>query len=260
MPQASLMTWLSKPSAVSVPPPVVVRPQRHEALPTPPSSGSESARSRNKCAGNSDVAVPPLLISTRRPCPPNVTLRTPTKADLAAFKQMNSLLLPIPYPESFYKETISDDLSRNITLLAFWHDAPPKQGAIPDSAFEKGRLVGAIRCRLFAHPLSASPAHSIPSERPMLYLSTLVVLSPYRGHGIAAHLLDTLLLRAVKDYGIGSVGAHVWEANAEGLEWYRKRGFREVGREKGYYRKLKPDGAVVVRREVGVMDLAGREG
>ena len=54
-----------------------------------------------------------------------------------------------------------------------------------------------------------------------------------------------------------AVGAHVWEANKDGLEWYRKRGFREVGRENDYYRRLKPSGAVVVQRDVGVMDLVG---
>ncbi|OQO07141.1 hypothetical protein B0A48_07709 [Cryoendolithus antarcticus] len=258
MPQASLMTWLSKPSTVSVPPPALVRPQRHEALPTPPSLTREVAK-RPEDRTDRDIVVLPPQKAPARSCPPNVTLRAPTKADLPAFKQMNSLLLPIPYPESFYKETISDDLTRNITLLAFWHDRPPGGVSPSDHALEKGRLVGAIRCRLFAHPLSSSPLPPSTAEKPMLYLSTLVVLSPYRGHGIAAHLLDTLLLRAVEDYGIGSVGAHVWEANTEGLDWYRKRDFREVGREKGYYRKLNPDGAVVVRREVGVMDLAGRE-
>ncbi|OQO02134.1 hypothetical protein B0A48_11686 [Cryoendolithus antarcticus] len=259
MPQASLMTWLSKSSAVSVPPPAFVRPKRHEALPTPPSSSRESAKESGNLGKGDEHVISLFLKAPARSCLANVTLRAPTKADLPAFKHMNSLLLPIPYPESFYKETISDELTRNITLLAFWHDSPQKRGSIPDSPLEKGHLVGAIRCRLFAHPLGSSPQVSGTSEKPMLYLSTLVVLAPYRGHGIAAHLLETLLLRAVKDYGIGSVGAHVWEANAEGMEWYRKRGFREVGSEKGYYRKLKPDGAVVVRREVGVMDLAGRE-
>jgi len=91
----------------------------------------------------------------------------------------------------------------------------------------------------------------------MLYLSTLVLLSPYRSHGIAAHLLHLLTVRAIKQYGIGSIGAHVWEANQEGLDWYAKRGFEVVGEEADYYRRLKPSGAVVVRREVKVADLMG---
>ena len=89
----------------------------------------------------------------------------------------------------------------------------------------------------------------------MLYLSTLVLLSPYRGRGIAARMLEIMLKRAVREYGVTSVGAHVWEANVDGLEWYRKRGFREFAREEGYYRKLKPQGAVVVQRVVSVMDF-----
>ena len=72
----------------------------------------------------------------------------------------------------------------------------------------------------------------------MLYLSTLVLLSPYRSHGIATHMLDILTRRAVYEYDVTSIGAHVWEANAEGLEWYRKRGFKQLAKEDGYYRML----------------------
>ena len=42
--------------------------------------------------------------------------------------------------------------------------------------------------------------------------------------------------------------AHVWEANDDGLEWYRARGFRIGEVMPGYYRKLKPGGARIVRR------------
>ncbi len=46
--------------------------------------------------------------------------------------------------------------------------------------------------------------------------------------------------------------AHVWEKNEEALEWYGKRGF-EVGEVVGgYYRRLKPGGATIVSRVVGV--------
>lgn len=91
----------------------------------------------------------------------------------------------------------------------------------------------------------------------MLYISTLCVLSPYRSYGIATHLLQTILVRAVKEYGVKEVGAHVWEANEEGLLWYAKRGFREESKEEGYYRRLNPQGAVVLKRAVGVGDLLG---
>ena len=57
------------------------------------------------------------------------------------------------------------------------------------------------------------------------------------------------------------VYAHVWEANEEAIKWYIKRGF-DVGEDvvEGYYRKLRPSGARVVRRRVGVGDWVGGVG
>lgn len=216
-------------------------------LPTPPLSDDEQ---HNAPLQPLPALVAPSFTSKTRPLPPNVELRRCTKDDIPTLKRLNGLLLPIPYPDKFYREIIEDAVTSNITLLATWQDSPSSKSP------SKGRVVGAIRCRLLAHP----PQQHLPPGRkdgPMLYLSTLVLLSPYRQHGIATHLLQTMLARAVRDYGVTSVGAHVWEANEEGLLWYRKRGFREVGREAGYYRRLKSQGAVVVQREVGVMDLVG---
>jgi ribosomal protein S18 acetylase RimI-like enzyme len=56
-------------------------------------------------------------------------------------------------------------------------------------------------------------------------------------------------------HGVRCVTAHVWEANEEGLEWYKKRGFEIIGREDVYYHKLKPPGAILVRKWLGVADL-----
>ncbi|MCJ1308753.1 hypothetical protein MMC25_002407 [Agyrium rufum] len=56
-----------------------------------------------------------------------------------------------------------------------------------------------------------------------------------------------------EEYGgvIENIYAHVWEANEDALEWYVKRGFvLEGGVIEGYYRKLKPHGARIVRRPV----------
>lgn len=44
--------------------------------------------------------------------------------------------------------------------------------------------------------------------------------------------------------------AHVWEANDGGLEWYRAKGFEIGDIMPGYYRKLNPNGARIVRRGV----------
>lgn len=68
-------------------------------------------------------------------------------------------------------------------------------------------------------------------------------------------MLDMLIRRAVEDYGVDRVGAHVWTANTDALEWYQRRGFEEVSREEGYYRRLSPSAAVVIQRSVGAADL-----
>lgn len=253
MPQSSLTAWLNQPKAVKEPPSAPAKQpepsvgSRPSQLPTPPQdTKANSTFDDSKLQGDASA---PRLFKLNKPLPPNVELRTCTKDDIPHLKRLTSLLLPIPYPEKFYKEIIEDELTNNITLLAVWHDDPAARGN------EKGRLVGAIRCRLLAQPpaQNSNPAKLI--QDPMLYLSTLALLSPYRSHGIATHMLHCLTKRAVDDYGITRVGAHVWEANAEGLEWYRKRGFREVGREPGYYRRLDPQTAFVMQRDVSVMDF-----
>ncbi|KAK1065404.1 hypothetical protein LTR74_007929 [Friedmanniomyces endolithicus] len=257
MVQSSLTAWLKAPAIATQSSRIEGREQkRPQDVPTPPSSSDE------KDGPGESIKVPPVIqqsciqtgsLRTSRPTlPPNVHFRACTREDLRPLKRLNSLLLPIPYPESFYREIFEDSLTNNITLLANWHDDPCTVGQ------EKGRLIGAIRCRLFAHSVQDPALHSsAPDGKPMLYLSTLVLLSPYRSYGVAAEMLRLLTVRAIEQYGIGSVGAHVWEANAEGLEWYAKRGFRVVGREEDYYRRLKPSGVVVVRREVRVGDLLG---
>lgn len=134
----------------------------------------------------------------------------------------------------------------SITLIALWHPTSAKDTPNDQETGKLGgSVVGAIRCRL------------LPSSQ--LYISTIGVLAPYREHGIAVHLLQAVVKKAVQEHGVTCVTAHVWEANEEGLEWYKKRNFDILGKEETYYRKLKPQGAYLVRKWIGVGDLLGGE-
>ncbi|KAK3047559.1 hypothetical protein LTR09_011064 [Extremus antarcticus] len=261
MPQTSLTAWLSKPAGLQLSVPRQ-RPLHHNEVDESQSGDSTAPASVNNVPPavldpqeNAISHIAPRPSKGRPQMPPNVELRACTKEDIPHLKRLNSLLLPIPYQEKFYRETIEDPLTNSITLVAVWHDDPARSG------IDKGRLVGAIRCRILAHPLcnEVVPSNPLPTRPkrsgPMLYLSTVVLLSPYRSHGIATGMLEILTRRAVQDYGVEIVGAHVWEANAVGLEWYRKRGFQDVGLEHNYYRRLNPKNAVVMQRDIGVMDL-----
>lgn len=59
----------------------------------------------------------------------------------------------------------------------------------------------------------------------------------------------------LRKYRVDSVYAHVWERNEEALEWYCRRGFKKGLMEEAYYTKLRPAGAWVVMREIGVQDF-----
>ena len=88
------------------------------------------------------------------------------------------------------------------------------------------------------------------------------MLAPYRGLGVGKALLEGLIEMVLLNQQendetgvVGEVYAHVWEVNEEGVEWYVKRGFVVVGGVvESYYRRLRPQGARVVRRRVGVGD------
>lgn len=100
-----------------------------------------------------------------------------------------------------------------------------------------------------------------PKEKKVLYIQTLAVLAPYRGLGVGSKLLEELIEMVLKKEEekeknlVAEVYAHVWEVNEEGVEWYLKRGFVVVGGlVESYYRRLRPQGARLLRRRVGVGD------
>ncbi|KAH6618643.1 acyl-CoA N-acyltransferase [Boeremia exigua] len=221
-------------------------PANISRVPTPLGLASETTSTPTETPSTAD-STPPIPSSTPsipalfslRPLPANVELAPLTHEHLDAFKRLNALTLPIPYPESFYKETMTEP-HHSITLIALWH-SDPSGGPADETEAAKPRLIGAIRCRL------------LPSAQ--LYISTIGVLAPYRTHGIAMHLLQAVVKTAVAAHGVRCVTAHVWEANDEGLEWYKKRRFEILGKEEAYYRKLRPQGAFLMRKTIGVGDL-----
>ena len=86
------------------------------------------------------------------------------------------------------------------------------------------------------------------------------MLSPFRSLGIATALVDRIISTVIRYHSnvatnITDMYAHVWEANDDALEWYTRRGFTiEEGIVEGYYRRLKPSGARIVRKRLGVSD------
>ncbi|EEP79661.1 conserved hypothetical protein [Uncinocarpus reesii 1704] len=256
-------------------PPPVSAPQQPPSLPPPPrpSAAPKPAASPS----NPALDLTPYSDSPRSyPTPhPQITIDPVKTAHIPSLMRITGLLLPIRYPTSFYSSTITDPLVASVSKVAVYHDHPVSGVNLPEKILAGAplavgnteKVIGGIRCRL--EPLPA--AQSVGGRAAMnLYIQTLHLLSPYRGNGVAASLLYYLIYdgtfhksqassRAVstlvKHYNIRTVTAHVHETNEDALQWYIARGFKvEGGTVEGYYRKLNPGGAKIVKLELNWVD------
>ena len=80
------------------------------------------------------------------------------------------------------------------------------------------------------------------------HLLDVAVAGRRQGTGLGRHLLDTLCARA-KEMGAESVLLEVRPSNERALAVYRRYGFAEIGRRKGYYpaHEGKREDAIVMR-------------
>ncbi|KAJ6008609.1 hypothetical protein N7522_003625 [Penicillium canescens] len=198
----------------------------------------------------------------------HITIEKVNTAHIPSLTRITGLLLPIRYPNSFYTATITDPVIASLSRVAIYHDHPVAE--VPGvGAAGTDKVIGGIRCRLerirqLEDSTRESQRHG-NGDTTNLYIQTLHLLSPYRGHGVAASLLNALLFASppdsknkelyrvselVKHYNIRSVTAHVHEANEDAMNWYIARGFRVDGHVAEYYRRLKPSGAKIVRLEL----------
>lgn len=195
-------------------------------------------------------AVTPI---SSKPTPSN--LPTPAsisliqKEHIEPLRRINSLLLPISYPDSFYKKILAPDPPISFSRVIFWKD-PSKPDPI---------VIGGIVCRLDP-ALAPSSTPQNPIFQPGvhdIYIQSLALLSPYRGKGLVAAVLDQVIEAATgqQDIRVASLYAHVWTHNEEALRWYDARQFkREEPVIHGYYRRLKPDTAWIFRRRLSPID------
>ncbi|KAJ6095253.1 hypothetical protein N7486_005999 [Penicillium sp. IBT 16267x] len=191
---------------------------------------------------------------------PFITIETVKTVHIPSLTRITATLLPIRYPTSFYTSTITDPVVASLSRVAIYHDQPVAAGPSPGSLPGTDQVIGGIRCKLERQ----DPGKVIHGrEATNLYIQTLHLLSAHRGRGVATSLLNSLIFaptgdgnpnqvsELVKHYNISSVTAHVHEANEDALKWYVSRGFTVQGDVvEGYYRRLKPSGAKVVRLEL----------
>ncbi|GAB0133516.1 hypothetical protein EsDP_00001923 [Epichloe bromicola] len=188
-----------------------------------------------------DLAIPPLPT-----IPDSASIRIPTDADIAPLRRINSLLLQVSYAESFYAYAVNNPFSRVIT----WS----QDGQEP-------KIIGGIVCRVEdMNPKEKNKSNGDKTPQ-NIYIRSLCLLSPYRSMGLAQAALEHVLSTVAANYlNVASVTAHVWTENEDGLRWYEGRGFARAGQPlRGYYLKLRPDTAWLVRRDVSQSGNASSE-
>lgn len=260
----SLPASLSKQQPPRHPPPLVL-PQSTSSFPAnkPPSIGDPAFQ---------PVPFTEPIASYQTPHP-HITIDQVRTAHIQSLTRITSLLLPVRYSGSFYTACITDPVVSSLARVAVYHDHPVTAGPTVESTAPGGlggtdKVIGGIRCRLEKLPAEFAGRNNAGKTPPTnLYIQTLHLLSPHRGNGVAAALLHALLYSEptstssakstrrvsplVRHYNIRTVTAHVHETNEDGLNWYVARGFRiEDGVIKGYYRRLNPGGAKVVRLDL----------
>ncbi|MCU1605724.1 MAG: rimI [Modestobacter sp.] len=146
-----------------------------------------------------------------------VTLRDMTRADLPAVLELEEeLFAPDTWTAAMYRDELARTDTRHYLV------------AVDDA----GRVVG--YAGLIAYPEEA-------------HIATVGVTGSVQGQGIGAQLLDALLTEADTRSQVVLLEVRADNEVAQGL--YRRRGFAEIGRRRGYYQPSGAD-AVVMSREV----------
>jgi len=197
-------------------------------------------------------AVPPNSTSNlsskahKSTLPTQASISLISQSHVQPLRRINSLLLPIHYPDSFYHKILSPDPPISFSRVISWTDTDTK-------------VIGGVVCRLDPAVASDSTPESPKyiSNSYDIYIQSLALLSPYRGKGLTAAVLNVIIAAATAQHQvrIESLYAHVWTENEEALEWYSARGFKPEGPViNGYYRRLKPDTAYIFRRRLTPTD------
>jgi len=162
-----------------------------------------------------------------------VTLRPMTVADLPAVMVLEEeLFAPDTWTEAMYRDELSRSDTRYYLVAEFDVDGDGATGAPPVMVGYGG---------LIAYDDEA-------------HVATLGVTADLQGEGIGSLLLDAMLAEADKRSPV--VLLEVKADNAAAQHLYRKRGFVEIGRRRGYYQPSGADAVIMKRKRVRALSRA----
>jgi ribosomal-protein-alanine N-acetyltransferase len=163
-----------------------------------------------------------------------VTLRPMTVEDLPAVMQLEEeLFAPDTWTEAMYRDELSRGDTRYYVVAEF--DVSGDEDA-PDGPPVTVGYGGLIAYDDEAH------------------VATLGVTAALQGEGIGSLLLDALLAEADKRSPVVLLEVRADNETAQRL--YRRRGFVEIGRRRGYYQPSGADAVIMKRKRVRALGRA----
>ena len=216
--QTSIRSFFQSKPPSYAPPPSQSK-QFAQPPPPPPSDGPPPAATESR-----PIDIAPLPANLPR----EASIRPITTADIEPLRRINALLLPVAYPDDFYRGSTDPAAWGTTSRVITWAHSG-----------EEPKVIGGVVARV-------EPMHAGTTDK-TVYIRSLCILSPYRSLGLVGAAVDNIVAAAGD---VKTVSAHVWTENEEGLRWYDARGFkRDAQPVHGYYRKLRPDTAWLVQRD-----------
>lgn len=165
-----------------------------------------------------------------------ITLDDLTANNLGTFKKLIEVTLPTSYPESWYRDTLE---SNQVVKLAFYSELPV--GEIKGKLVNSSHNIPTFEVANFTQLSSKI----IPNA---VYLESFSVLKAYQGLGIGSKLLQWVIEEAKLKF-VHEVVLHVHVENTAAIDWYKKKGFKQIGDTVvDYYKQQgleKPDAVVL---------------
>ena len=131
-----------------------------------------------------------------------IRIRTADENDIEELYEIETLCFEKPWSEDAFARTLANSLARIF------------------AAEENGALCGYVSCYMLP-----------PYE---CQIGNVAVKPDHRRRGIAAELLKALI-KETEEAGIEEIDLEVRPSNKGAIELYKKFGFTENGRRKGYY-------------------------
>jgi ribosomal-protein-alanine N-acetyltransferase len=167
-----------------------------------------------------------------------VTLRPMTTDDLPAVMRLEEeLFAPDTWTEAMYRDELSRGGTRYYVVAQFDVSGDEDEPGGPPVVVGYGGLIA-----------YDDEAH----------VATLGVTTALQGEGIGSLLLDALLAEADKRSPVVLLEVRADNQTAQHL--YRRRGFVEIGRRRGYYQPSGADAVVMKRKRVRALSRASGGG